>query len=147
MSATVGQRLVSHYVDTCLERGRPEMVAMKGHVARRVKEMIDLDCDHHRLELAVEAFVERRGRTALQLAEIYAELAQNESSTASERPSARRNATEWIRRNGWPTGARWVRGEVSGTYVYDPLGTEQVPHGYEWPYQRPSFDDVVEALG
>ena len=109
--------------------------------------MIDLDCDHHRLELAVEAFVERRGRTALQLAEIYAELAQNESSTASERPSARRAAAQWISENGWPTGARFVRGTHSGTYAYSPLGTEPIPSGYDWPYGRPTFDDVAEALG
>lgn len=121
------------------------MIAMRGHVARRVGELLKLGSNEQRLETAVEEFVRRRGRTALQLAEIYVELERDEMLVGSERPAARRTANAWIKQNGWPTGARFVHGEVSGSYVYDPLGLEPVPYR-DWPYARPGFDEICDAV-
>lgn len=121
------------------------MVVMKGHVARRLREIFDAGCDHERLERAVDTFVDRRCRTALQLAEIYAELAQNELLPVAEQPQARRRAQEWINQHGWPTGARFVRGHNAGSYRYHPLGLERIPY-HDWPHPRPSFEDITEAV-
>jgi hypothetical protein len=142
---TDGQKLVAFYVDECIEQGAPEMVKMKGHVARRAKELLEYDSVDH-VRATLREFVRRRCRTPLQLAELSTELERNESANVAERPEARRLAQQWIKENGWPTGATFKRGTHAGSYVYDPLGTEPIPIGYAWPYQRPTFDDVVEAL-
>jgi hypothetical protein len=59
--------------------------------------------------------------------------------------SPRKVAADWIRKNGWPTGARFVRGTHSGTLVHDPLGLDPIDVN-GWPHPRPTFDDVVAAL-
>ena len=45
---TDGQKLVAHYVDECLEQGRPEMARLKGHVAELVDVLAHLllEIDH-----------------------------------------------------------------------------------------------------
>ena len=59
----------------------------------------------------------------------------------------RTEASVWVKEHGWPTGARFVRGASSGTYVYDPLGLDPLPPGYQgWDYPKPTFDDIVNAL-
>lgn len=143
---TDGQKLVAFYVDECLEQGAPEMVKLKGHIARRAKELLDAGDSVEQVKEALAEFIRRRASTPLALAEISMELERNKNAAASERPEARRRAKEWIAENGWPTGAVFKRGTHSGTYVYDVLGMEPIPMGYDWPYQRPSFNDVVEAL-
>lgn len=142
----VGQRLTARYVDECVEQGRNEMVPMKGHIARRAKELVDDGVPVEEVELAIHEFVRRRGRTALQLAEIVVELRREGSPDPLERPSAVRAAREWVDTNGWPTGAFFRRGTHSGTYVYYALGTERVPSGYEWPYGKPSWEEIVHAV-
>lgn len=52
--------------------------------------------------------------------------------------------------NGWVenlsayTGCRYVRGEFALTAIRDVLGTEQPPK--DWPYERPSRDEIRNAL-
>lgn len=152
---TDGQRLVSFYVDECIAQNRPGMTRMKGHMAKRARELYDAiretpgyDDERAMRETlaALREFVRRDMKTPMALAELSLELVRNESPVARERPEARRRAKDWIAENGWPTGARFVHGTHSGSYVFDPLGTEPIPRGYDWPYRRPTFDDVVEAL-
>jgi hypothetical protein len=152
---TEGQRLVAFYVDECLEQGAPEMICMKGHVARRIKEIFDVIKEHPEAargrepeaiaEDALREFVRRRSRTPLALNDIVVEQGMNDSDVVAARPEVRKRASEWIEANGWPTGARFVRGTHSGSYVYDPLGLEK-PMESDWPYRKPSFDDICEAL-
>jgi len=143
---TVGQRLTAFYVDACIEHGFSEMVPMKGHIARRAKELLDCGVSEQKVAAAIGEFVCRRGRSALQLAEIHAEL-EREGGPLLERPSVRRGATEYIKAHGWPTGASWVRGDHGGSYRWDPLGTERIPSDYRgWPYERPTFEQIAEAL-
>jgi hypothetical protein len=139
--------LTGLFVDECVEQGRNEMVAMKGHMARRIKELLDSGVSADELAETVREFVRRDERTPLALAELHVELAREQRDDPTKRPSVRRRANEWIEQHGWPTGARFVRGDVGGSYVYDPLGTEKLPPGYVgWPHQRPTFDDVARAL-
>jgi hypothetical protein len=55
---------------------------------------------------------------------------------------ARENAG-WVDDLGQYTGCRYVRGEVGIHAVYDPLGKEFPPS--DWPYQRPTKQEVVAA--
>ncbi len=139
-----GQQITALYVDTCIESGRPEMVPMKGHVARRAADLLNDGVPFEKACATVVEFVRRRGRSALQLAEIYAEM-EREGGPVSERPSVRRATREWIAENGWPTGATFVRGTHSGSFVYDPLGLDRVTE-HDWPHRKPTFDDIVEAI-
>jgi hypothetical protein len=44
------------------------------------------------------------------------------------------------------TGVRFVRGQTSGTFVYDPLGTEKLPPGYQgWPHDPPTGEEIARA--
>lgn len=142
---TVGQDLTAHYVDECVDQGRNEMVRMKGHVARRAKELHDAGVPVEEIKQAITEFVRRRARSPLQLAEISVELVRNESEDPALRPDERKRAKAWIEEHGWPTGARFVRGTHSGTYRYDPLGTDRVGE-HDWPHGRPTFDEIVRAL-
>lgn len=154
---TEGQSLVAFYVDECIEQGKPEMVLLKGHMARRIKEILTAMEEHPEaargrppadvVKDALREFICRNAKTPLALNDIVVEQGMNESEITVRRPEARRRAKDWIAENGWPTGARFVRGEMSGTYVYDPLGTEPLPAYYEgWPHPKPTFEDVVKAL-
>lgn len=153
---TDGQKLVVHFVDECVEQGANDMVKMKGHVARRANELLTIMREHPEaacgqdpvevVKQALTEFVRRRCRSPMQLAELSVELSRNENKDPAARPDQRRVAKAWIDEHGWPTGARFVHGLHSGSYVYDPLGTEPLPIGYDWPYRRPSFDDVTRAL-
>lgn len=140
---TAGQGLVAYYVDQCNALGRQEMIPLKGQVARKAKELL-ADLPVERVEATLTEFIRRRGRTALQLPEIAVELAREEGARG-ERPSDRRAAREWIAEHGWPTGCRMVRGTNAAGHVHDPLGVDPIPYT-DWPYARPSFDDVAAAL-
>lgn len=147
---TESQRFVALYVDTCHQKGRPHMLGLKGRIAQQVKQIItgygseDVDRDH--LARAIVAFVERNRSNALELAELCVEIAKADmGAPPAELASVRREASAWIKANGWPTGARLVRGTHSATLVYDPLGLEPIPYK-DWPYPQPSFDEVAEAL-
>jgi hypothetical protein len=53
-------------------------------------------------------------------------------------------ARRFVERHGRPTGSRWVRGEVSGKYVPDPLGYDVPPHPVDW--RTPSIPKIQAAL-
>ena len=153
---TPGQELTAHFVDECRAAGELDQLVVKGQMARVAKELLDIMVEDmgrslpealHKVKEAIGEFVRRGGGSPLKLPEISLELAQNRNPDPSRRPSGREDASEWVKLNGWPTGARFIRGSHSGTYVYDPLGTERLPMGYsDWPYKRPTFDDIVKAL-
>lgn len=44
----------------------------------------------------------------------------------------------------WPTGARFVRGTHSGTFMRDPLGYDRAPPGFA--IERPTREEIVRAL-
>lgn len=140
---TTGQSLVKLYVDTCVELGRPEMVPLKGQVAQHSKRLLE-DVPEERLRRVIVEFVKRRGRTALQLAEIAVELEREQSSEPEVRPSSRRAAAQFVK-SGWPTGCRMTRGTNAAGHVFDPLGRDPIPYT-DWPYPRPSFDQIAAAL-
>lgn len=140
-----GQRLTAFYVDVCHEQGVPEMVRMKGHMARRIKELLDAEVPEAECEEAIREFVSRRASTPLALAEISVELVRNRKEAAHERPDARRRAKAWIEENGWPTGIMLVRGSHSYSHAHSVLGMEK-SRPVDWPYARPTFDEIVEAL-
>jgi hypothetical protein len=54
-----------------------------------------------------------------------------------------------VRHHGWPTGVRFCRGTHSATYVFDPLGFDQLPAYYNATgsgIHRPKRAEVVKAL-
>lgn len=143
---SAGQELTAHFVDECTDQGRPEMVrALKGQVAQRAKILLKDGCTVDEVKAAITEFVRRRGTTALALGEIVLELARNQDPDPTLRPANRKLAMQWVEEHGWPTGAMFVRGSHAGHYKYDPLGVDRVTE-QDWPYSKPSFDEIVRAL-
>lgn len=136
--------MTKHYVDECRAQGHPEMERMRGHVARRAKELLDDGVPAEQVREALTEFVRRQAKTALALAEISVELEREKKADPASRPEARRRAKAWIEQNGWPTGARFVRGSHSGSFVYHPLGRDRPER--DWSHPRPTFDEIVRAL-
>jgi hypothetical protein len=141
------QRLTALFVDETVAQDAGELAKLTGRMARVIKTSLSEGCTEEELEAAIPEFVRRRLRNPWKLVELVVEAEQELSDDPAERPSARRRAHEWIIANGWPTGARLVRGQVGSTYVYDPLGLEPLPREYEgWPHPRVSFEEIVQAL-
>ena len=138
-------RLMARYVDECTEQGRPEMIRLKGGVARSIKDCLKHEASEQEVAAALRLFVQRRIRNPWKLAELVVELAQDEAADVTARPSARKAASDWIADNGWPTGARFVRGTHAGAYIFDPLGMDKITEA-DWPYHRPSFDEICVAV-
>jgi hypothetical protein len=151
LSMTEGQQLVAWFVDECIEQSKPHMLGQKGQMARRAKELLDTAADGSGATLesvqeAITEYVRRDAKTPLALAEIWGDLERERTYEPDKRPSARKRAQEWIAENGWPTGIKKVRGSHSMTQIYDALGTEPFSEETDWPYGKPTFDEIVTAL-
>lgn len=143
------RQIVAEYADCCYERGLPRLhrtVIKLAGIAKRELEAHP--------EIPEEAWRKAAdkiagGRPPETLAELAVEamgrdpaLRPNGQSTIGE--EAQRRVRDYIDRNGWPTGARFVRGTHGGSYVCDIWGIERADDdGY---YPRPSWQDLVASM-
>jgi hypothetical protein len=132
--------LVARYVDCCRElNGHPPPDSVKGRFAKVAAKHVDRYPDGV-LIAATEILVERGLSPSL-----FGDCIQQ--AFAVERKATRKTETAAIREvfdGGWPTGARFVRGSHSGSYVYDPLGRDKPPS--QWEHSYPRREEVLAAL-
>lgn len=111
--------------------------------SKQLKDMLEEGVEWRVLYEAVRLCVER-GRGASALADTIIPATKRVEEYAGLRPSQIEAAREFVK-EGWPTGARFVRGSHSGTYVPDPLGRDRPPSGLS--FERPTLRTIAVALG
>jgi hypothetical protein len=140
------QKLTAHYVDSVRERGATPDPRDIGHLAREAKRLLDEGRSPERIEEAITQLV-RAGSRPHALGSYTTQAELRHARKVDPQTELDRRFRAFLDEHGWPTGASWTRGAHGGSYVYDPLGTEKLPPGYEgWPHGRPTAAQIKEAL-
>jgi hypothetical protein len=135
--------LTAFYVDEVRARGVTPAERDIGHLAREAKRLLDAGRDPARIHDAITQLVRAGSRPhALESYTVQSELHYAKRRSPEGRAEDAYRA--FVEENGRPTGARFVRGSHSGSYVYDPLGFDAPP--YDWPYARPTREEILAAL-
>lgn len=139
--------LIGIFADECL--------AAHGHkpprqiVQRMAQQCAKLANERIAVEVMQEAvrLVARRGNPPSTLPDVVFEVQAKSGPVARDREAIRMFLENHD--GSWPTGAKFIRGTHAGTYVYDPLGYDKIPGGYNLSgtdIHRPSRQEILDAL-
>lgn len=142
--------LVAHFVDTCRAQNRMDPPpGVKGAMAKVLGKLDKQGQPHDLLREAIVRVV-KDGIAPKDFEQVVFQI-QSEMGGISfaEREALRAFLLANAKHGKWPTGARFVRGTHSGTYISDPLGYDKLPGDYDSRgsgIHRPNREEVVEAL-
>jgi len=142
-----GKTLTTFFVNAAREQNKvdpPRKII--GMMAKAIGESLRTNADTDLVKEAIERVV-RDGISPSKFHEILWQVQVDAKGTKKEDRDAIRDFLAG--HNGfWPTGARFVRGTHSGTYVFDPLGYDVLPRGYDHggTIRSPTRQDVLTAI-
>jgi hypothetical protein len=144
VSTSSSKDIVARFVDYARELGADPPKRVVGQMAAQVNALLKEGQRPEHVMAAAEMVAEK-GLDPSSLPSCTFTAARD--ATRMAKPEVRQRLAEYIAANGWPTGARFVRGTHGGTYVFDALGHDRPPPGYGSPViRRPTRAEILAAL-